>query len=188
MTFAVGRTYDAHGNLDAEVAVAAVTYVAERLPRPTSRSVFAVLYEAEKRHLSEYLVPIVGDRYVAVASGPVPAHLHDLLLHLRDPSAVLGVDPELAAFGRRHLRVRERRHVEVRTSCDLDALSASAIECLDEAIDRAPAKRGGQREAATDDPAWRSTPRNASLSWRAIAATLPDGSRIVDHLDDPFPG
>ncbi|MFU8887923.1 MAG: hypothetical protein ACNA8N_04905 [Trueperaceae bacterium] len=67
MTLAIGRPH----TVDSDLAVAALTYIAERQTRPTLHSVFKVPYDAEKRHLTEYLQPIVGDRYVAMDFGPI---------------------------------------------------------------------------------------------------------------------
>ncbi len=146
MTLTIGRP---HVSVDPELAVAALTYIAERQARPTLHSVFKVLYDAEKRHLAEYLQPIVGDRYVAMDFGPVPSHVYDLLKQLRDPSPVLGVDPELVEVGRRHLAVKDRKQIEVLALCDLDALSRSAIECLDAALEQ---ERGVAFAEHLDDP------------------------------------
>ena len=184
MTRTIGRP----PTVDPELAVAALTYIAERRTRPTLHSVFKVLYDAEKRHLTEYLQPIVGDRYVAMDFGPVPSHLYDLLKHLRDPSSVLGVDPELAEIGRRHLAVTDRRRIEVLAPCDLDALSRSAVECLDAALEQERGMTFGERTAWSHDAAWQGTPRNAAIPWRMIAETLPGGRAIAEHLDDPYPG
>lgn len=185
MTFTMGRP---HLSVDPDLAVAALTYIAERQARPTLHSVFKVLYDAEKRHLAEYLQPIVGDRYVAMDFGPVPSHLYDLLKHLRDPSSVLGVDPDLAEVGRRHLAVKDRRQIEVLALCDLDALSRSAIECLDAALEQERGMTFGERTAWSHDAAWKGTPKNAAIPWRKIAETLPGGTTIAEHLDDPYPG
>jgi hypothetical protein len=50
MSLTIGRPH----TVDPELAVAALTYIAERQTRPTLHSVFKVLYDAEKRHLTEY--------------------------------------------------------------------------------------------------------------------------------------
>jgi len=184
MTLMIGQPHA----VDPELAVAALTYIAERQARPTLHSVFKVLYDAEKRHLAEYLQPIIGDRYVARNFGPVPSHLYDLLKHLRAPSSVLGVDPELAEVGRRHLAVKDRRRIEVLATCDLDALSRSAIDCLDAALEHERGMTFGDRTAWSHDAAWQGTPKNAAIPWREIAETLPGGSAIAEHLDDPYPG
>jgi len=141
MTLAIGRPH----TVDSDLAVAALTYIAARQTRPTAHSVFKVPYDAEKRHLTEYLQPIVGDRYVAMDFGPVPSHLYDLLKHLRDPGSVLGVDPELAEVGRRHLAVKDQRRLEVLATCDLNALSQSAIDCLDAALEQERGMTFGER-------------------------------------------
>lgn len=185
MTVTIGRT---HATIDAEMAVAAVTYIAERQARPTLHSVFKVLYDAEKRHLADYLQPIVGDRYVAMSFGPVPSHLYDLLKHLRDPRSVLGVDPELAEIGRRHLAVRDRMRLEVLAPSDVEALSESAIACLDAALAVELGMTFRERTDWSHDRAWQATARNGTIPWRKIAETLPDGRSISEHLDDPHPG
>jgi hypothetical protein len=159
MPLTIGRSH----TVDPELAVAALTYIAERQARPTLHPLFRVLYDAEKRHLAEYVQPIVGDRYVAMNFGPVPSHLYDLLKHLRDPSSVLGVAPELAEVGRRHLAVKDRRQIEVLVQCDLDALSRSAIECLDAALEQERGTTFGGRTARSHDAAWQCTPTNTAI-------------------------
>jgi len=185
MTLTIGRS---HHSVDVELAVAALTYIAERQARPTLHSVFKVLYDAEKRHLADYLQPIVGDRYVAMTFGPVPSHLYDLLKHLRNPSSVLSVDPALADVGRRHLAMKDRMRIEVLERCDVEALSRSAIECLDEALEHERGMTFGERTDWSHDAAWQCTPKNSVIPWRKIAETLPGGTEIAEHLDDPYPG
>jgi hypothetical protein len=58
MTLTIGRP---HVRFDAELAVAALTNIAERQARPTSRSVLEVQYDADERHLAEsILTPDTG--------------------------------------------------------------------------------------------------------------------------------
>jgi hypothetical protein len=109
--------------------------------------VFEVLDDADKRHLAEYLRPIVGDRYVVMDLGPIPSHPYDLLTHARGPRSVLASTRELPEFDRRHLAAKDRRRIEVVATCDLEALSQSATECLDAALEQERGMTSGERTA-----------------------------------------
>ena len=170
-----------------EAAVAALTYIAERIEEPTFHSVFKVLYGAEKRHLAEFAQPIVGDTYVAMQRGPVPSVLYDMLKRLRDPRQSLSIDPRLVELAKRHLEVRGKYRLLVRSPADTEALSASSRKCLDAAVAEIGQMRFGERTKWSHDAAWEATPENGVMTWQAIALTLPNGEIIADHLRDPYP-
>ncbi len=100
----------------------------------------------------------------------------------------VSVEPELAEIGRRHLAVKDRLRIEVLAKGDLEALSQSAIECLDAALEQERGMTFRERTEWSHDAAWQGTPKNAAIPWRKIAETLPGGTAIAEHLDDPYPG
>jgi uncharacterized phage-associated protein len=115
---------------DEKKGVEALTYLASKWPGITAFFAAKVLFFAEKFHLNRYGRPIVADTFIAMPNGPVPSMLCDFingeLDNAGDPEAITAA---LSIEGDRYLRVTARR------SPDLDVLSPSDIECLDEAIE-----------------------------------------------------
>jgi uncharacterized phage-associated protein len=115
---------------DETKGVEALTYIASKWPGVTSFYASKVLFFAEKYHLNRYARPIVADTFIAMPSGPVPSTLYDFIKGnldgAGDPDAIVHA-LEISREG--YSRIRARR------SADLDVLSPSDTECLDEAIE-----------------------------------------------------
>jgi hypothetical protein len=73
-------------------------------------------------------------------------------------------------------------------SPNLDALSESDIECLDYVAALMRKKGARHVRALSHDEAWRNTPENDTMAVTAIAASVEDGTALVQHLTDRFPG
>ena len=114
---------------DEKKGVEALTYVASQWPGVTAFYASKVLFFAEKAHLNTYGRPIVADTFIAMPSGPVPSTLYDFIKGQLDQAG----DPEAITKALAISRDPYPRVTAIRAA-DLDALSASDIECLDEAI------------------------------------------------------
>jgi uncharacterized phage-associated protein len=88
-----------------------------------------VLFFAEKYHLNRYARPIVADTFIAMPNGPVPSTLYNFIEGNLDQSG----DPDAVTQALEISRERYSR-IRARRNADLEALSPSDIECLDEAI------------------------------------------------------
>lgn len=169
-------------DIDPRTAREVIVYLAKRLQDPSFHRIAKLLYFADKLHLQRYGRLILGDRYVAMKYGPVPSFVYDMLKAARSASSA-GTRESQPAFtvhsdGRTVLPLR---------SADLDWISDSERECLDEVI-----RRYGSRsfQALTDlshDEAWRQTQENRFIELEQIAATLPDSESLLNHLLDPNP-
>ena len=60
--------------------VNAVLYIVERLKRKDFHKIFKLLYFSDREHLNVYGRTITGDTYIAMADGPVPSNVYDILL------------------------------------------------------------------------------------------------------------
>lgn len=114
---------------DEKKGVEALTFIASRWPGVTGFFAAKVLFFAEKYHLNRYGRPIVADTFIAMPNGPVPSTLHDFINGRLDHAG----DPEAVAQALEIARDPYPR-VTARRDADLDALSLSDIECLEEAI------------------------------------------------------
>lgn len=173
---------------DVGKAVAAVSYLIQK----TGESMYPILkmvYLADKFHLERYGRLISGDNYVAMKQGPVPSRAYDIFKALRG-SADSG-EAEIAGC---YLRYVGEHDYEVVRAPDLDELSASDLECLDETV--ATYSRLGKwtiRDLAHDaawDAAWPSVRFRKAFPMSAahIANFLDADGQLIEHLKDRSPG
>lgn len=92
-----------------------------------------LIFYAEKIHMERYGQPISGDTFIAMDAGPVPSFSYDLIKSARGKSwcndeKVESLDSKSA------LRTEGTIQVFPKRKANLDLLSESAIEALDEAL------------------------------------------------------
>ena len=145
-------------------AIEALTYVASKWPDITAFYVSKVLYCAEKTHLNRYARPIFGDTFIAMDNGPVPSTIYNIIKGeldlIENPEAVLEA---LSVEQGRYRKINAKR------TPDLNVLSVSDIECLDEAMafcrDR---EIGALSEHTHQDRAWLEAPVNGPMDYEAM--------------------
>jgi len=169
-------------DLDPRAAREIIVYLAKRLQEPSFHRIAKLLYFADKLHLQRYGRLILGDRYVAMKYGPVPSFVYDMLKAARNASSG-GTRESQPAFtvhsnGRTVLPLR---------SADLDWISDSERECLDEVIRLYGNRSFQELTDLSHDEAWRQTEENRSIPLERIVATLPDSESLLNHLLDPNP-
>jgi uncharacterized phage-associated protein len=149
---------------DERKGVEALTYIASKWPHVTAFFASKVLFFAEKYHLNRYARPIVADTFVAMPNGPVPSTLYDFIkgnwAQAGDPDAI---DAALTLSDDRYPTIVARREA------DLDVLSPSDIECLDEAIAFCRARSFGTLSQLThQERAWLEAPQNGPMDYEAL--------------------
>lgn len=112
---------------DYDRALNAFLYVANRVSRPDTHKIFKVLYFADMAHLCKYGRAITGDRYIAMKFGPVPSCVYDMVKCVKGTG--LYDNPTLKAFFG-----MEGYMVEPLRDADIDYLSATDVEALEESI------------------------------------------------------
>ena len=144
--------------------VEALTYIASQWPGVTFFFASKVLYFAEKKHLNRYARPIVADTFIAMAHGPVPTTLYDFVKGQLDFSG----DPEAFAEA---LSIERNPYPKIRARrpADLDVLSESDVECLDEAIAFCRARGFGTLSILThQERAWLEATENGPMAYEAM--------------------
>lgn len=155
-----------------EKALEALVYVAQRTPRHDMYKALKALYVADKLHLARYGRLIYGETYSALPHGPVPQGAYDAARALEDgrnnpfPSELLHA--ALSRFGQQLVPRRDP---------DLQELSKSDVECLDEAIRDLAFDSFDQVKAKTHDAAWTQTARACHISVEALIDALPEDRR-----------
>jgi len=157
-------------------AIELVLYVAKRLRHPTLHSVFKLLYFSDKLHLEKYGRLILNDGYVAMKHGPVPSDLYNMLKSCR--SAEEGKYKDVLQF-------KDTYNIIPQREANLDFISKSEIECLDNAITKYGKMSFKQLSELSHDAAWKSADVNDFISIEDIAATLPNSKDLLEHLRNP---
>jgi hypothetical protein len=156
-------------------ATEAILYLANRLPVPNVYRICKMLYLADKSSLNKYGRFIFGETYVAMKGGGTPSNVYDLLKQLRiTPSDALAVKDNTVIVSR---------------YADLDYLSSSDIECLDQVITRYAKDWTGMKDAAHDnawEKAWatKGTKKSSHISIESIARMFRDSNDLVDYLSN----
>ena len=171
---------------DPEKALEVILYVV-RTARTDKYGTLKLLYLADKLHLQRYGRFIAGDYYHALENGPTPMLSYDLIQFaagekqkwvLDSVRDALGVGTE----GNPHALLALREP-------DLDALSDSDIECLDEVIRRVenvdPKEKYRLMWADVHDNAWSKawrTNQNGHIDVEAIAEQFPNAAELIEYL------
>lgn len=180
--------------LDTQVAVEALLVIASKLGEqgkaPDLHSLGHLLYLADKTHLERYGRMISGERFHALRYGPTPSGTYASLKILadRDPGvappeafllAMAGAFEHVDGYTYRALREPQ-----------LDYLSRSARECIDEVLTASRNWNFSDLTEATHDEAYGSVwnrRENGAIPIELIASTFTDCDALVQHLLDPHP-
>ena len=168
---------------DPDRALELVLYVAKRLRYPNLHSVSKVLYFADREHLSRYGSLLSGDNYVAMRHGPVPSAIYNLLKAAAGRQEPL-IPAQFYELVSQSLKVENRFRVLPLREPNVELLSASQRECLDESI-KVNGKLSFERlTAKSHDAAWKSAGENDLIEVRAIAKTLPNAKQVLAYLEE----
>ncbi|MEY4203784.1 MAG: hypothetical protein RL013_1487 [Bacteroidota bacterium] len=114
--------------LNIEKTLHSVLFVLQRLGgRSDFHKVFKILYFADQKHLTTYGTPISGDIYVAMAHGPVPSKLYDIFKDTRESALA-------DKTYKNYFDVINGHFISANMQPNLEVLSQSNLECLEEAI------------------------------------------------------
>lgn len=123
---------------DPDKMIAVLAYLAERVVDLDAMKSAKLLYFADRGHLRRYGRTILGDAYYGLEHGPVPTATYELIEKVFRNA----VDDECATIAEALSeyvdvdRSGERPRLVARKSPDLDELSPSDIEVLDETLDQ----------------------------------------------------
>ncbi len=161
---------------DTEKAVEVILYIAGKCP--DKYRLLKSLYFADLDHLEKYGRFICGDSYKAMQYGPVPVSTYQLL-----DQSVWDAVFEPAPEKRLPFEV-DGRQVKISRSANLDWLSVSDRECLDQAIANCADKSFDYVKGKSHDEIYNSTNPNSIISLETIAKHLPSGKLIIEYLRD----
>ena len=154
-------------------AIETILYLANRISGSYKYNICKMLYLADKTCLEKYGRFIFGESYSAMKQGATPSKSYDLLKRIAEECI-------------EELRVEGNAVIPLRDA-NLDYLSESDIECLDQTIaiyDKNPRKMRRDAHDAAWEKAWdnRGDKQSADISVRRIAKSLANSEDLIDYL------
>ncbi len=164
-----------------EKALEVILYLAQKAPIPDIYHICKVIYFADRYHLEEYGRQICNDTYYAMKHGPVPSNIYQMLKDARDKEdSAISTTEILTVEG------KPSHKVTVARSSNLNSLSLSDIEALDQAIANYGKMSFDELQNLSHDKAWESADINDVISLEAIAETLPSNIDLIQHLKELY--
>ncbi len=169
---AITVTIDIHSDMIISAEKTAITihtllYILQKIGGEGDyHKVFKILYFADQKHLAKYGSPITIDRYIAMKNGPVPSLAYDILKALRLDGPLSGSHDEFIPY----FQSVNNHTVKALKAPDLDYLSESEIQCLDESIKAFRALSFSARTNKSHDRAYENTVRNGAMNELDIAS------------------
>ena len=162
-----------------DVAIQAILYAAQNVDRKDIHKICKILYFADQEHLSKYGRSITGDTYIAMQYGPVPSNVEDIFKALRGDSFFSDCVDDLKSyfdFTNKYILVAKKE-------ADLDYLSESDLECLNNAIEKCKNKTFSQLTDMSHDLAWNSAKRDRAIPIKDILREAGDDEEYVSYID-----
>lgn len=162
---------------DKKKAVEAILYLTPRVSKPDVYDICKLLYIADKTSLEKYGRFVFGESYFALPEGATPSNAYDLLKRAWD-RPIDGI------------RVLKEGKVISLREPDLDYLSESDIECLDQTIGifggaSIDARKKEAHDAAYDK-AWATRGKKGSVKIpiESIAELFANADDLIDYLSN----
>lgn len=136
-----------------EKAINSVLYIAKNLKRKDFHKIFKILYFSDRNHLSKYTRTITGDTYIAMKDGPVPSNIYDIFKAMRGD----GFFAKNVEQFKEYFKVVNHNFIEPLKEADLDYLSQSDKEELDNSLKLYGDLSWDEIREKSHDYAWRNT-------------------------------
>lgn len=152
-----------------ENTVHTVLYILKQLGgKADLHKVFKIMYFADQRHLLRFGSTISSDTYIAMANGPVPSITYDILKALRGEGLLIDKKANFEPY----FKLEKRSIVSGIMDPDLDCLSKSEIQVLNEAIYENKDLDFSSLTEKSHDFAWNQALSNGEMDLRNIAKAV----------------
>ena len=144
-------------------AVAAVLLILNELTEVDKHKLAKILFFADQKHLARYGRTITLDSYCKMDNGPVPSIIYDSVKSINNPRSYPnshGFEGKIKVSG---------YNITPLASADLDQLSETDIECLNESIRENAGLTFGQLKDKSHGPAWHSVKDNRIIPFTEMA-------------------
>lgn len=145
-------------------------------------NIMKVFYFADKNHLSKYGRFIFGETYCAMEKGQVPSNIYDMIKFVRGDGQ-RKFDEEI----KQYFHIENRNKVKGDKAPDLEFLSKSDIECLDEAIrEYGKTYHKSLFSKSHKDSAYNNTPLHQTITLDRIIDSLPNKDEVRNYLQNIY--
>lgn len=168
-----------HNNFNEQKTVNAVLYIISKLKRKDFHKIFKILYFADREHIAKYARPITGDTYIAMGDGPVPSKLYDILKSVRGDSYFKDDGKFSKLF-----KIVNWDLVKPLQKPNLDALSKTDIEHLDNALELYGNMSWDEVREKSHDYAWRNTIKNTPISLENIVRETGSDTEYLNYIKE----
>jgi len=127
--------------------------------------VFKILYFADQKHLARYGSAITNDKYIAMTYGPVPSMAYDIVKSIRGDALLATFQDQFTPY----FELVGKYSIRAKINPDLDYLSESEIQCLNESVSESEQLTFQKRTDKSHDSAWRNADKNGEMSLMDIA-------------------
>lgn len=169
-----------------EKAISALLYVAENLIeqhdrrcRPDFHKIFKILYFADQKHIVKYGRPIIGDHYIAMKDGPVPSNIYDILKIVRGDALFCSDEDEFNGI----FDVKNNHYIHPKRKADLDELSESNLECIDESIKENKYLSFKALKVKSHDNAYEKATKDDKIHYVEMAKAAGADDSILSYLE-----
>ncbi|MFA5768547.1 MAG: Panacea domain-containing protein [Bacteroidales bacterium] len=163
---------------DALTLKAVVLYILKNCSAHVSRNIYHIVktaFLAHQKHLAKYLCPMYEDKFVALQFGPVPSNIYDALKIARGDANTmyfhrnddLHLVYDSVSFKDEFYTAKEEP--------DINFLSTSAIECLNQALEEVSGMNFDQIMNATHGAEWTRVYNNPDLRFMNYLAIAQEG-------------
>ena len=161
------------------LSVHSVLYILDKLEgKGDFHKIFKILYFADQKHLTRYGSFFTDDQYVAMKNGPVPSMTYDILKALRGQ----GLHSNDQDKFRKFFNLIDTYNVEAKIKPDLDELSESAIQCLNESISENKKYNFDELTERSHDLAWDKTSRDYEMDMEYIAEAGGANPTMIEYI------
>ncbi|RJQ58925.1 MAG: DUF4065 domain-containing protein [Desulfobacteraceae bacterium] len=159
---------------DENKALVSILYVARQLieKAPERKAdlykTLKIIYFADRMHLARYCRAMSGDHYVAMSNGPVPSKTYDMLKFVRNDGYYISTEDFLNKL-KGGIQFFDHITIVPNQTPDLDELSESELECINESIDRYKNFTFTQLKNESHDLAFKASDQDDCMEFEKIA-------------------
>lgn len=164
-----------------QAALAALLFVVTELCRRGVKTdfikIFKVLYFADQSHLVKYGRSITGDTYVAMARGPVPSRIYDIIKAVRGDSFF---EEEGANY--KQMFTVEGYELRPQAGPDMNQLSATDVRELNESLEQYAMVDSLALSEQSHGFAWYQADRDRYMDAANIMREAGASDEVIDHV------
>lgn len=164
-----------------EITINTLLYIIQKIGGTGDfHKVFKILYFADQKHLAKYGTAISQDNYIAMKYGPVPSMAYDILKSMRSDGLMAAMRDQFLPY----FELIGNHDIRAKVQPELDYLSISEMQCLDESIKECSQLDFKKRTDKSHGPAWRKANENGDMDLLEIAREGGAQNGMIDYIKE----